>query len=218
MSHELRTPLNAIGGYSDLLMLGVRGSLAERQRADIQRIQASQQHLLSLINDVLNFAKIEAGHVDVESNPMLLGDVIESLKGFVEPQLREKQLVFSMDESIPRAEACGDPDKVRQILINLLSNAIKFTPAGGHISLDCEEDENKIYILVKDDGGGIPPNKLDAIFEPFVQVNRDYSSKHEGTGLGLAISRDLARRMSGDLEVRSELGKGSTFILSLPRA
>src|SRR3954468_3578389 len=117
-----------------------------------------------------------------------------------------------------RRTACGDPDKERQILIHLLSNAIKFTPEGGHISLDCEEDDKMIYLAVEDDGAGIPPDKLDAIFEPFVQVNRDYASKHEGTGLGLAISRDLARRMGGDLTVRSELGKGSRFTLSLPRA
>jgi signal transduction histidine kinase len=123
-----------------------------------------------------------------------------------------------MAPDIPASEACGDPDKVRQILINLLSNAIKFTPAGGHIQLQCSEDEKMLYICVEDNGAGIPADKLDAIFEPFVQVNRDYASKHEGTGLGLSISRDLARRMGGDLTVTSEIGKGSQFVLSLPRA
>ncbi|HXQ78389.1 MAG TPA: ATP-binding protein, partial [Gemmatimonadaceae bacterium] len=218
MSHELRTPLNAIAGYSELLRLELRGPITPEQRVDLDRIDRSQRHLLSLINDVLNFAKIEAGHVAVNTTPMGLGTVVDSLREFVEPQLREKGLQFKMAEDFPATEACGDPDKVRQILINLLSNAIKFTPEGGHISLECEEDDKMIYIGVADDGTGIPPDQLAAIFEPFVQVNRDYASTHEGTGLGLAISRDLARRMGGDLTVESEMGKGSRFTLSLPRA
>ncbi len=218
MSHELRTPLNAIAGYSELLKLELRGPITGEQREDLERIDRSQRHLLSLINDVLNFAKIEAGHVAVESTPMGLGEVIESLREFVEPQLREKGLKFTMPKDIPATEVCGDPDKVRQILINLLSNAIKFTPNGGTIDLRCEEDEKMILICVADTGSGIPADKLEAIFEPFVQVNRDYASKHQGTGLGLSISRDLARRMGGDLTVQSELGKGSRFVLSLPKA
>jgi signal transduction histidine kinase len=218
MSHELRTPLNAIAGYSELLKLELRGPITREQREDLERIDRSQRHLLSLINDVLNFAKIEAGHVAVESKPMGLREVIDRLLEFVEPQLKEKQLKFMIASDIPETEACGDPDKVRQILINLLSNAIKFTPAGGQIALRCHEDEKLLYLCVDDTGTGIPSDKLDAIFEPFVQVNRDYSSKHEGTGLGLSISRDLARRMGGDLTVESTPGEGSSFILSLPRA
>ena len=218
MSHELRTPLNAIAGYSELLKLELRGPITREQREDLERIDRSQRHLLSLINDVLNFAKIEAGHVAVDSAPLALHEVIQSLNEFVEPQLREKDLHFTMAHDIPDAEACGDVDKVRQILINLLSNAIKFTPKGGSIELQCHEDEKTLYICVVDTGSGIPADKLVAIFEPFVQVNRDYASKHEGTGLGLSISRDLARRMGGDLTVESELGKGSKFVLSLPKA
>ena len=218
MSHELRTPLNAIAGYAQLLSLGVRGPITEAQKDDIERINRSQRHLLSLINDILNFAKIEAGHVDVAAAPMGLGGVVDSLKEFVEPQLQAKDLHFTIAPDIPEAEVCGDPDKVRQILINLLSNAIKFTPDGGHISLDCEEDDKMIYIIVRDDGAGIPTGKLDAIFEPFVQVSRDYASPQQGTGLGLSISRDLARRMGGDLTAESEYGQGSKFTLALPRA
>ncbi|MEA2766385.1 MAG: hypothetical protein QOK07_2789 [Gemmatimonadaceae bacterium] len=218
MSHELRTPLNAIAGYSELLKLELRGPITAEQREDLERIDRSQRHLLSLINDVLNFAKIEAGHVAVESTAMGLAEVMDSLREFVEPQLREKDLSFTMAKDIPDTEACGDPDKVRQILINLLSNAIKFTPHGGSIDLSCHEDERMLYLCVEDTGSGIPPDKLEAVFEPFVQVNRDYASKHEGTGLGLSISRDLARRMGGDLTVTSELGQGSKFVLSLPRA
>ncbi|HMF86762.1 MAG TPA: ATP-binding protein, partial [Gemmatimonadaceae bacterium] len=218
MSHELRTPLNAIAGYSELLKLELRGPINQEQREDLDRIDRSQRHLLSLINDVLNFAKIEAGHVAVDSAPFELRDVIQSLNEFVEPQLREKDLHFTMGHDIPDAKACGDADKVRQVLINLLSNAIKFTAKGGSIELQCHDDEKMLYLCVVDTGSGIPADKLVAIFEPFVQVNRDYASKHEGTGLGLSISRDLARRMGGDLTVESELGKGSTFVLSLPRA
>ena len=218
MSHELRTPLNAIAGYSELLKLEIRGPITPEQRQDLERIDRSQRHLLSLINDVLNFAKIEAGHVAVESKAMELGNVIKSLREFVEPQLREKGLRFSMAEDIPQSEARGDPDKVRQILINLLSNAIKFTPEGGHIDLGCYEDDEMLFLSVEDSGSGIPEDKLEAIFEPFVQVNRGYASKHEGTGLGLSISRDLARRMGGDLTVTSSVGEGSRFVLALPRA
>lgn len=218
MSHELRTPLNAIAGYSELLKLELRGPITPEQREDLDRIDRSQRHLLSLINDVLNFAKIEAGHVSVETKSMDLRSVIDSLREFVEPQLREKGLKFAMSADIPEAEARGDPDKVRQILINLLSNAIKFTQVGGRIELTCRDDEKLLYLCVADTGSGIPADKLEDIFEPFVQVNRDYSSKHEGTGLGLSISRDLARRMGGDITVESTLGKGSEFVLSLPKA
>jgi PAS domain S-box-containing protein len=218
MSHELRTPLNAIAGYSELLKLELRGPITSEQREDLNRIDRSQRHLLSLINDVLNFAKIEAGHVSIMTARLGLGAVVERLREFVEPQLRAKGQRFTMSEAIPESEVRGDPDKVTQILINLLSNAIKFTPSGGCIGLECEETHDVIRITVADDGVGIPADKVDAIFEPFVQVNRDYSSIHEGTGLGLAISRDLARRMGGDLTVESTLGKGSRFTLSLPRA
>ena len=149
---------------------------------------------------------------------MAVGQVMQSLREFVEPQLREKGLSFKMADDLPEAEACADPDKVRQVLINLLSNAIKFTPEKGTIELQCHDDDKTLYICFTDTGSGIPADKLEAIFEPFVQVNRDYASKHEGTGLGLSISRDLARRMGGDLTVKSELGKGSEFVLSLLKA
>ncbi|HLA15090.1 MAG TPA: ATP-binding protein, partial [Gemmatimonadaceae bacterium] len=218
MSHELRTPLNAIQGYTQLLALEVRGPITPPQREDLERIERSQRHLLALINDVLNFAKIEAGHVAVVSEPVDLAEVFAGIREFVEPQLREKSIQFTLSRTVPGELVCGDGDKVRQILINLLSNAIKFTPRGGLIELKCAKDDEMFHISVRDTGAGIPPDKLEAIFEPFVQVNRDYSSKHQGTGLGLSISRDLARRMEGDLRVESVFGQGSTFVLSLPRA
>ena len=218
MSHELRTPLNAIAGYTQLLTLGVRGDILPEQREDLERIDRSQRHLLSLINDILNFAKIEAGHVSIESTPVNLAHVFVGLQEFVEPQLREKHVHFTIRNEAEGVEACGDSDKVRQILINLLSNAIKFTPEHGNIDVKCSADGDVVRITVADDGSGIPPDKLEAIFEPFVQVGRDFSSPQGGTGLGLSISRDLARRMNGDLEVTSELGKGSVFTLTLPAA
>jgi PAS domain S-box-containing protein len=218
MSHELRTPLNAIQGYAQLLTLEVRGPITPAQREDLERIERSQRHLLSLINDVLNFAKIEAGHVAIVSEPVDLAEVFNSLREFVEPQLQEKSIQFNLSNTVQGELICGDGDKVRQILINLLSNAIKFTPPGGLIELKCAAEDTMFHITVRDTGSGIPPDKLEAIFEPFVQVNRDYTSKHQGTGLGLSISRDLARRMKGDLTVTSVFGEGSSFVLSLPKA
>ncbi|HEU4748892.1 MAG TPA: histidine kinase dimerization/phospho-acceptor domain-containing protein, partial [Gemmatimonadaceae bacterium] len=189
MSHELRTPLNAIQGYTQLLALEVRGPITPPQREDLERIERSQRHLLSLINDVLNFAKIEAGHIAVVSEPVDLAEVFASIREFVELQLQEKSIQFTLSHTVPGELVCGDGDKVRQVLINLLSNAIKFTPRGGLIELKCVADDEMFHISVRDTGTGIPPDKLEAIFEPFVQVSRDYSSKHQGTGLGLSISR-----------------------------
>jgi signal transduction histidine kinase len=217
MSHELRTPLNAIAGYTQILELGLHGPVTKAQREDLERIDRSQRHLLSLINDILNFAKIEAGRVDVAPSSVHVARLLEGLKEFVEPQLREKQLQFSQCVDAPDVRACADPDKVRQILINLLSNAIKFTPPAGQIKLECTAAEKTVTISVSDNGNGIPADKLEAIFEPFVQVGRDFNSAQSGTGLGLAISRDLARRMEGDLTVTSTPGVGSTFSLTLPR-
>ncbi|HUQ20899.1 MAG TPA: ATP-binding protein [Gemmatimonadaceae bacterium] len=217
MSHELRTPLNAISGYSQIMELGLHGPITPAQREDLERINRSQRHLLALINDILNFAKIEAGRVDVEAATVNVDQLLLGLKEFVEPQLQEKQLEFSQCNNDPSVRACADPDKVRQILINLLSNAIKFTPPAGKISLDCDADDKTVTISVADNGDGIPSDKLEAIFEPFVQIGRDFNSSQSGTGLGLAISRDLARRMEGELTVESTPGEGSTFSLTLPR-
>jgi signal transduction histidine kinase len=218
MSHELRTPLNAIAGYTQLLALGVRGEVSDDQRADLERIDRSQRHLLSLINDILNFAKIEAGHVAVETIPVDICHLVDNLEGLIEPQLREKDLRYGVRHEVDSAVAIGDPDKVRQILLNLLSNAIKFTPEGGKIDVICRGDDDTISITVTDNGTGIPSDKMQAIFEPFVQVGRDFTTPHGGTGLGLSISRDLARRMGGDLTAESDLGEGSAFKLSLRRA
>jgi PAS domain S-box-containing protein len=218
MSHELRTPLNAISGYTQLLALGIRGPVTPEQRADLERIAKSQRHLLSLINDILNFAKIEAGRVSFEIRPVRMGDVLRDLEAFVEPQLQAKGVRYEDEVAHCDALVRTDAEKTRQILLNLLSNAIKFTPEGGTIRVSCIEDDESVRTTVADDGSGIQPDKLEAIFEPFVQVGRDLATPQQGTGLGLAISRDLARSMGGDITVESAVGTGSRFTLSLPRA
>jgi signal transduction histidine kinase len=216
MSHELRTPLNAIGGYAQLIELGIRGPVTDAQRADIDRIKRSQAYLLSLINDVLNFARIEAGHLKVEVSDVDIGLLVAGMRDFVQPQLRERKLTYTCD-CPPSIRVRADPEKVQQILINLLTNALKFTPAGGTISMRCETTEDEVIISVCDTGRGISPDKLDSIFEPFVQVNRRYTREQEGIGLGLAISRELARAMGGEISVRSSEEEGSEFTLKLAR-
>ena len=218
MSHELRTPLNAIAGYTQLLEMGVRGPVTVEQREDLARIDRSQRHLLSVINDLLNFAKLEAGRVQFTLRPVIMHDVMLEVEALVEPQLRAKSLRYVDAGDCRDVVALADPEKAQQILINLLSNAIKFTPAGGTISVACTASAGQVQTIVRDDGTGIPADKLEAVFEPFVQVDRAFASRQEGTGLGLAISRDLARGMGGDLQATSEFGTGSTFTLTLPQA
>ena len=218
MSHELRTPLNAIGGYAQLLSLGIRGPLSEEQRQDLERIDKSQRHLLSLINDILNFAKLEAGRVDFEIEAVPVAAVLAGIEPLVMPQLREKQIRYDDHRRSCDAVVLGDEEKVRQVLLNLLSNAIKFTQPGGTIEIACADDGEMVSITVSDSGVGIAHEKLGAIFEPFVQVGRRLGSAHEGTGLGLSISRNLARGMGGDLVVESEVGVGARFTLLLHRA
>jgi PAS domain S-box-containing protein len=218
MSHELRTPLNAIGGYAELLLMGLRGPLTPDQRADLERIQRSQRNLLSLINDILNYAKLDAGRVEFTMTRVRVHPLLLELEPLVTPQLRARKLSYEYSGCDEALEAWSDAEKVRQIMLNLLSNAIKFTEAGGRITIDCTSDESEVRIHVRDTGFGIPEDKLGSIFEPFVQLERKLSSSHhEGTGLGLAISRDLARGMGGDLSVQSKLGDGSEFILTLKR-
>lgn len=218
MSHELRTPLNAIAGYAELLTLGVRGPVTPEQIDDLARIQRNQRHLLSLINDILNFARVEAGHLDFELRDVPVTDLLSGLRPLIEPQLRARSLDYSWRADSSPALARVDPDKVQQILLNLLSNAIKFTQPGGHITVDSEASTEVIMIRVHDTGSGVSADKLESMFEPFVQLDRRLTSAHEGTGLGLAISRDLARAMGGDLTASSTPGTGSCFTLTLPRA
>jgi PAS domain S-box-containing protein len=218
MSHELRTPLNAIGGYTELLTLGLGGPTTPEQLDYLDRIRRSQQHLLGIISELLNFSRIEAGTLTYDIGQLSLKQVIEGVVPLIEPQAEAKEIVLKTDVITHDCLVLGDRAKVDQILLNLLSNAIKFTESPGSVTVECNESVNVASIKVVDTGPGIPPDKLEAIFEPFVQLGRSLSSAHEGTGLGLAISRELARAMRGDLTVSSELQVGSTFTLTLPRA
>ncbi len=217
MSHELRTPLNAIGGYADLLMMGLSGSVTPQQTEQLARIKRSQEHLLGIINDILNFTRMEAGQVQYESEPVPLCDVMTSVIEMTSPQLKAKGLDVEAIEADHDIIATADHAKVEQIVINLVSNASKFTAPGGRVTIWCERrDDGRVALSVRDTGSGIPQASLEAIFEPFIQVGRALTATHHGTGLGLAISRDLARAMRGDLEVESEVDVGSTFTLTLP--
>jgi signal transduction histidine kinase len=218
MSHELRTPLNAIGGYADLLLLGVRGAITADQRTDLERINHSQRHLLGVINDILNFARVDAGNVDFVLRAVAIRDVMDDVQPLVMPQLGAKALSFECDPGAPGLAVHADAEKVRQIVLNLLANAIKFTDDGGKIWMTAEAQGDRVALSVHDTGIGIEPDRLAAVFEPFVQVHRTLARPMEGTGLGLTISRELARAMGGDLMVESTLGVGSTFTLTLPRA
>jgi PAS domain S-box-containing protein len=215
MSHELRTPLNAIGGYADLLVADIRGPLNDAQRSDIMRIKRSQHLLLSLINDILNFAKLEAGRVQFDMKDVSLAETFSSLEAVVTPQLHEKKLSAEFSSCTDEHVVRADPERLQQILLNLLSNAIKFTPDGGRIRVDCIRTDGSVEIHVADTGIGIPPDKLEHIFEPFVQLDPRPASAGAGTGLGLAISRDLANAMDGELIARSNAGEGSIFVLRL---
>ena len=220
MSHELRTPLNAISGYADLLDAGIRGPLLPAQLDDIQRIRRASAHLLALINDVLNVARLEAGHVEVAAKPVLVEPLLIEAAGMLEPQARTKGITFERVRCDTDYMVVGDRDRILQILLNLLSNAVKFTAPGGSVMLLCENaarrDEGRICIVVRDTGRGIPADQMARVFEPFVQVGRRLSGTDEGAGLGLTISRDLARAMHGDLVAESRETVGSSFTLMLP--
>jgi len=217
MSHELRTPLNAIGGYTELLSLGLGGPVTAEQGDYLERIRLSQQHLMGIITDLLNFSRIEAGHLTYDIAPVPLISVINAVVPLVQPQAEAKGVSLTADPTNSDCVALADRAKVDQIILNILSNAVKFTNSGGRIRIQCVAQDKSVTINVIDTGVGVPPDKLEAIFEPFVQLGRSLSSAHEGTGLGLAISRDLARAMGGELSVTSKVGEGSTFALRLPR-
>ncbi len=196
----------------------LHGSLTEKQVQTLQRIERSQHHLHSLIEDILSFARLEAGRLTLEIEEVPIRELLGGLEALVGPQVRDKGLSFDFENCDAALVARADAEKVRQILVNLLSNAIKFTPRGGRITITGDTRGDQVVVAVKDTGIGIPPDKLSVIFDPFVQLGRTLTTTSEGTGLGLSISRDLARRMGGDLEVESEVGAGSTFILTLPAA
>ena len=229
MSHELRTPLNAVLGYSELMEMGIAGPVTDKMRDQIGRIRVSATHLLSLVNDILDLAKVEAGRLHVSSGPASAAGTLAAASALIQPQAASRSLEL---ELLPMPEPSpiylGDDERARQILVNLLSNAVKFTPPGGKITVQIQQSQkpdrntklqpNRSYVSfrVTDTGSGIPADKLLSIFDPFVQAESGHARSREGSGLGLTISRRLARLMGGDLTVKSELGVGSTFTLWLP--
>ena len=220
MSHELRTPLNATIGYAELLETGIRGPVTAAQVDDLRRIRRASAHLLGLINDVLNYAKLEAVQVHFSLESLTVDELLVESASMIEPQAQARDIEFQLLPCRRSIQVLGDRDKVLQVVLNLLVNAVKFTRPGGRVSLACDSTDGDamVRIAVSDTGRGIAADQLERIFEPFVQVGRSLAGSDAGTGLGLAISRELARGMKGDLTVDSVHGTGSTFALWLPRA
>jgi PAS domain S-box-containing protein len=232
MSHEIRTPLNSVMAYTDLLDMELAGPLTDEQRKQIRKIRSSSQHLLGIIEDVLDLSRIEAGRLTVARDRVQLGGVIWQALAMVEPQAarRRVELVDAVSAAAAEHWCLGDEERVRQIVLNLLSNAVKFTDAGGQITVSAgtaatppdgvrlEGEGPWVFIRVEDTGRGIPPERIEAVFEPFSQADMKLTRQHGGAGLGLSISRQLARLLDGDLTARSQVGLGSTFFLWLPAA
>ena len=220
MSHELRTPLNAIAGHVQLVELGIHGPVTAAQREALARVQRAGRHLVALVGDVLDFARIESGRTEYALADVPLAALVADLGPMIEPQLAAKGLAYAVDVP-PALVARGDPDRVRQILLNLLSNAVKFTPAGGAVTLEATARADgggpagAVCLRVRDTGPGLAREQQERVFEPFVQVDQGLTRAHTGTGLGLAISRELARGMGGELRARAAAGGGASFTLLL---
>ncbi len=211
MSHDLRTPLTSITGHASLIAAGMRGPVTEEQSDGLARIREAGQELLRMITDILNFAKLESGSVDMRLAPVKVADAVTRASSLVHVRLSEEQLAFDTT-GCNGEEVLADPDRLQQVLLNLLTNAIKFTPAGGRISVSCARDGSRVLLRVRDTGIGIAPEQLQRVFEPFVQLD---ATRADGVGLGLAISRELTKAMGGELTAESVPGEGSVFTIAL---
>jgi signal transduction histidine kinase len=218
MSHELRTPLNAVIGFSDLLLGGVAGKINNKQRQCLEDILSSGKHLLSLINDILDLSKVEAGKIDIRPESLRLADVVDDAVTTVKPMIDESkhELAISIAEDLP--PVYGDRNRLKQILLNLLSNAIKFTPDGGKISLETSREDDFCKVSMVDNGIGIREEDQTCIFEPFTQLDTQPGERKQGTGLGLALTKQLVELLGGKIGVESEYGKGSQFSFTIPLA
>jgi len=216
MSHELRTPLNSIIGFSGVLEQELAGPLNDEQKKQLGMISDSAEHLLALINDVLDISKIEAGQLKVEAGPVEVRTVIEKAVRTVTPLAEGKNLALELEIDPEAGLVIADSRRVEQVLLNLLSNAIKFTDKGT-VRVRCTAEGAMVRISVTDTGIGIQKEYLERLFKPFTQIETGLSRKYEGTGLGLSISRRLVVLMGGEIMVESEPGRGSTFSFTLPR-
>ncbi len=216
MSHELRTPLNSIIGFSSVLLKGVPGELNSEQHTQVEMVNTSGRRLLSLIDDILDLSKTEAGRVEVRLERVVAESVLESVRRVALPLCTEKGLSLKIRVMGDAPSLVTDPRRVEQILVNLVTNAVKYTDFGG-IVIEAEVAECGFQLRVIDSGVGIPAEATETIFAEFEQLSRANGTKRPGAGLGLAISRQLARLLSGDLSVNSQVGRGSTFTLTLPR-
>jgi signal transduction histidine kinase len=216
MSHELRTPLNAVIGFSEVLQAHMFGPLNEKQAEYVDDILHSGRHLLSLINDILDLSKIEAGRLELEPSTFDLAAAIDNAMTLTKERALRRGLRLERQIAQDVGAIHADERKVKQVLINLLSNAVKFTPEGGTITIRALRAVDAVTVAVRDTGIGIAPSDQELIFEEFRQVGNDYTRKQEGTGLGLALARRFAELHGGRLSVESALGNGSTFTLTIP--
>ena len=216
MSHELRTPLNAIIGFSEVLIDKMFGELNDKQADYLKDIHESGKHLLSLINDILDLSKIEAGRMDLDLSTFHLPTALSNAMTLIRERAQRHSIALGLDVDPRLGEFEADERKVKQILLNLLSNAVKFTPDGGRVDVSAKMDTTNVAIAVKDTGIGIAPEDQSAVFEEFKQVGRDYTRKAEGTGLGLALTKRFVELHGGEISLASAPGKGSTFTITLP--
>ncbi|HKS21457.1 MAG TPA: PAS domain-containing sensor histidine kinase [Thermoanaerobaculia bacterium] len=215
MSHDLRAPLTTIYGNAQLLAADAE-LLSSDQMQAIETIMAACRMQMTLMTDILEFARAEAGQIHVRTEPVVVRDAVARAAKLMHVQATEAGLQFTLRDSPSEIVAAADPDRLQQILLNLLTNAVKFTPPGGEVALWCDGDETSARIHVRDTGIGIPPDQLQHIFAPFVQLDPAAGiGARRGVGLGLAISRDLARAMGGDVSVKSAPGEGSCFTIEL---
>jgi signal transduction histidine kinase len=218
MSHELRTPLNSILGFADVILEELDGPLTDNMGADLKLIQKNGQHLLHLINDVLDMAKIEAGRMNLSPEPFAVRDVLDEVVSITSTLTGDKKVNLRIEEDCdPNISVTADRTRIRQVMINLVNNAIKFTESG-QICIHAERNDGHALIAVSDTGIGIPPDKLDTIFQEFAQIDTSSTRKTGGTGLGLPISRRLVEMHGGRLWAESTgiAGDGSTFFVELP--
>lgn len=216
LSHEFRTPLHAVSGYLEILQQNIHGGLTHDQRRDVERIHQAQEHLMTLVNMILDFAKLEGGPIELSMAEIPIEETLRGADALLEPQFAKKGVAYGHHAGDPSLTVFADREKVQQIVLNLLANAMRFTPSGGSVDLDWRIENVTLLVRVRDTGPGIPEDKTEEIFEPFVQLREPGSVPSGGTGLGLAISRDLARAMGGDVSVESSVGRGSLFTLTLP--